>query len=886
MLEGPSGPVAGRAAHKRRVALLAILALARGRPVGRERLIGLLWPDQPSDSARHSLSESLYVLRKELGEDALVSTGDEVSLTAGVVASDVAGFEEALAAGEAEAAVRAYGGPFLAGFYVADSAEFERWAEGERDRLARAYARAVEELACAAEGAGEPLRAVEWWRRLAAHDPYSSRVALRLVHALDAAGERAAALRFAETHAALLREELGLETDPELAAFVERLRAEPPRAPAPPPPPPRLPAPPLAPSPASAVTTAAEADGDREDVGGSEIGGSKVGRSEAGRSGEGGSEVERMAAPDLALAAAVADAPVAAAASRPIPVAAPVPVPVATPAPTAAPGRRRREPRAAAYLGAVAGLVLGLALAFLTVRGTERTERAEEGPRYDPRRIAVLYFDDYSRGGELGYLANGLTEMLIHELSQVEALDVVSRNGVKAYRDGAVPFDSMVADLRAGSIVEGSLQRSGDSVRVTVQLIDANTQAHLESRIVVRPMGDVFALESALAQEVSGFLRRRLGEAVRLGETEAETRSDEARALVLQAEQARDDAARVGGEQAHPLDAASAARLLARADSLLARAEAADPRWARPTVLRGWVAADLARLEGDARAPAAFGAAAAHAARVLAREPGNARALELRGVATWRAVAASAGRPGQAERLDGAERDLRAAVAAEPSLASAWSSLSQLLLYRGRFAEAELAARRALAEDAFLSDADDVLHRLLGGAMMLGDYDKAEELCAQGRRQFAGDWRFVECRLTLLRENQALSPDPALAWALVAELDRMDPPARARAEGRGYTPLYRRMVAAAISARAGQADSARAVIARARAEAAGDPALRVSLAYDEAYVRLRLGEREAARRLLDEYVAARPTLRSFIARDPLFRELCTPAPPGGPPRVP
>ncbi|HEX2081044.1 MAG TPA: BTAD domain-containing putative transcriptional regulator, partial [Longimicrobium sp.] len=226
VLQGPHGPLAGRAAHKRRLAVLAILAVARGRPVGRERLLGLLWGEQTAESARHSLSEAIYVLRKELGEDALLPAGSDVALNPEVVGSDVARFEAALEAGDAEAAVRAYGGPFLDGFHVSDAPEFERWVDGERGRLARAYAGALEALAAAAEAEGSALRAVEWWRRLTSHDPFSSRAALRLVRALDAAGERPAALRFADTHAALLREELGVAPDPAVEALAERLRAE------------------------------------------------------------------------------------------------------------------------------------------------------------------------------------------------------------------------------------------------------------------------------------------------------------------------------------------------------------------------------------------------------------------------------------------------------------------------------------------------------------------------------------------------------------------------------------------------------------------------------------------------------------------------------------
>ncbi|HEX6913188.1 MAG TPA: BTAD domain-containing putative transcriptional regulator, partial [Longimicrobium sp.] len=193
-------PVTGRAAYRRRIALLAVLAAARGRPVGRQRLMGLLWPEQSEEAARHSLSESLYLLRRELG-GVLAARGSDVVLDPAGVAVDLEAFERALEEGRAEDAVRAYGGPFLDGFYVDGAPEFERWAEGERDRLARAFARVAEALAEAAEDAGAPLRAAGWWRTLSGHDPYSSRIALRLASALARGGEGAAALRHAEAHA-------------------------------------------------------------------------------------------------------------------------------------------------------------------------------------------------------------------------------------------------------------------------------------------------------------------------------------------------------------------------------------------------------------------------------------------------------------------------------------------------------------------------------------------------------------------------------------------------------------------------------------------------------------------------------------------------------------
>jgi tetratricopeptide (TPR) repeat protein len=455
---------------------------------------------------------------------------------------------------------------------------------------------------------------------------------------------------------------------------------------------------------------------------------------------------------------------------------------------------------------------------------------------------------------------------------------------VKPYRDRPVRFDSLAADLRAGSLVEGSVQRSGDSVRVTVQLVDANTGAHLESRTLVHALTSVFALEDALADSVSRFLRRRLGEEVALRRTRDETRSDVAWRAVVEAGQARDEAAELlaFGEEG---DAVAALGRLRHADSLLARAERADPAWVRPTVLRGWVALRRAAAE---RAAGGRDSALAFATRALRREPGNPLALELRGNVLFAHALATVDSAGQGRRVEEAERDLRAAVAADPGLASAWYRLSILVKYRGRPAESDALARRALQADAYLVEADDLLSRLFFSAQFTGDYPEAWSLCAQGRQRFPRDWRFVECRLTLLRADTARAPDAAAALGALGELERMDPPDRARRAGRAYAPLFRRAVAAAVLARAGQRDSARAMLARARAAAGADPELRLSLAYDEAYVYLMLGRPDSARALLEWSFTRRPAQRAFAARDPLFSGLAAsgPAGPAGPTAAP
>ena len=120
--------------------------------------MALLWPEHPPESARHTLSESLYVLRRELGE-IFAGAGGEVALDPARVESDVEAFERALREGRRVEAVELYRGPFLDGFYVSDAPDFERWTEGERDRLGRAYAKALEALAGDRDRAGDPAGA-------------------------------------------------------------------------------------------------------------------------------------------------------------------------------------------------------------------------------------------------------------------------------------------------------------------------------------------------------------------------------------------------------------------------------------------------------------------------------------------------------------------------------------------------------------------------------------------------------------------------------------------------------------------------------------------------------------------------------------------------------
>ncbi len=226
VLEGPSGPLSGHIVQTRRLAVLALLAASRDTGLSRDKLVGYLWPESDEERARHRLSNTLHSFRKELGEEVVQASGEMLRLNPELVWADVRALEEALEHGEPEAAVAVYGGPFLDGVHLGEALEFERWVEGERERYAGLYARALGALAREAEDSGDYGKAAEWWKRLAAQDPYDSRLVVRVMEALAAAGDVANALQHAHLHELRLREELNVGASAEVLETAERLRRE------------------------------------------------------------------------------------------------------------------------------------------------------------------------------------------------------------------------------------------------------------------------------------------------------------------------------------------------------------------------------------------------------------------------------------------------------------------------------------------------------------------------------------------------------------------------------------------------------------------------------------------------------------------------------------
>jgi adenylate cyclase len=344
----------GAGSQRKALALLALLAAAGPYGLSRDKLLAYLWPESPADRATHRLTQLMYSLRRDLEADDLFLGSTDLRLNTRIITTDLSDFTAALEAGDFERATAAYGGPFLDGFFLSDSAEFDQWVEQERLRLAQRHASAVESLARAATARGDLAATVDWWRQLSQADPLNARITIGYMEALSAAGDRAGALRFGRSHEALLRSELDAEPDPSVVAVVERLRRP-------------------------AMVPAAPA-------------------------------------------------------------------------------------------------------------------------------IAVLPFVNLTPERENEYFSDGMTEELTNALAQVPGLRVVARTSAFAFKGKDLDARQIAERLGVTALVEGSVRKIGDRIRLVAQLINAADGCHLWSETYDRTLADVFALQEELSRAIVAAL--------------------------------------------------------------------------------------------------------------------------------------------------------------------------------------------------------------------------------------------------------------------------------------------------------------------------------------------------------------------------------------------
>ena len=532
---------------------------------------------------------------------------------------------------------------------------------------------------------------------------------------------------------------------------------------------------------------------------------------------------------------------------------------------------RRRSPGSAVAGGrprpwlkpaaAAAGVLILIGAAWAVLAGIRGN--AGRGPGAgdpDPRRIAVLYFEHRGDSARTQYLADGLTESLIHELSAVKALQVISANGVRPFRNAPARPDSLRRALGVGTIVQGTVSEDGNRLRVAVALVNAATGTETKSTVLERPRAELFALQDTLSRAVARFLRLAIGEEVQLQETRAATSDVGAWELVQQAaeERKRFD----GMIAASNLTAANAA--LSHADSLLARASERDARWTTPIVERGWLAWEQRRIVGLDKGPARewTDRGIQFSEQALAIRP-DSEAIHLRGTMRYirYVINVDIGSLSGERLLAAAEADLRTGGAARsnPRRAYALGLLSHLLLRKSETAEGKLAALQAWEADEYLTEAAAVLWRLYSASLDLEDAAEAARWCGEGQRRFPNDPFFTECRISLYA-IRGLKPDVPALWGLVEQYARLYPENQQE-----YRRKRAQVFLSMALANAGLRDSARAVATRARGNPTIDPTN--DLMYLEVAARNVMGDREEALKVLRGYLATNPQDRASIARD-------------------
>jgi TolB-like protein len=370
-LAGPDGRI--DLASRKLAALLAFLACTVPQGHGRKKLMTLLWGSHFDAQARQNLRQALTRLRRVLGEDALISSGESVSLQPGVIACDVPRFEALVADGSRDAlneAVGFYRGRLLADIEIPEEA-WTDWLRSERERVDSLALEAMVGLSGLELQSGFPERALAAAGKAIAVNNLREDAHRAMIRALVAAGRRADALKHYEQLAELLKCELNVEPDASTRALAGDLRA--PHA--------SLPAHQVHPAPPPSTGAAFPALPDRPS-------------------------------------------------------------------------------------------------------------------------LAVLPFANLSGDPEQEYFADGVVEEILSALSRIRWLFVIARQSSFSYKGRAVDVRQIGRELGVRYMVEGSVRKAGNRVRIIAQLIDAETDAHIWADRYERGLDDIFALQDEITERI------------------------------------------------------------------------------------------------------------------------------------------------------------------------------------------------------------------------------------------------------------------------------------------------------------------------------------------------------------------------------------------------
>lgn len=222
-LRRDDGLVPAKARQRRRLGLLAVLALGGKQGMSRHRVEAFLWPESTAARSRHALDQTIYAIRRALGVDVIAATGQQVGLNPELVDVDVWEFDDAILHNDWATAIRTYKGALLDGHHLGGSHELDEWIEAERGRRVQQYLHALESLADRSEDAGDVPRHVALRRNHAQADPLSVGATKKLIAVLAAAGDRAGAVKHGRDYQEFVRRELDIEPDLEIEQILTDL---------------------------------------------------------------------------------------------------------------------------------------------------------------------------------------------------------------------------------------------------------------------------------------------------------------------------------------------------------------------------------------------------------------------------------------------------------------------------------------------------------------------------------------------------------------------------------------------------------------------------------------------------------------------------------------
>ncbi len=449
------------------------------------------------------------------------------------------------------------------------------------------------------------------------------------------------------------------------------------------------------------------------------------------------------------------------------------------------------------------------------------------GPRADAgniRSLAVLPLANLSGDPAQDYFADGMTEELITRLASIESLKVISRTSVMQYRGSSRPVMDIARELGVDGIVEGSVIRAGDRVKITAQLIDPAEDRHLWSESYERDVMDVLALQSEVAQDIAARVRLNLSAAQRARMAGQRIRNPDAYEAYLKG--------RAAWSQASEASLREALRHFDRALSLDSTDARSQAGMADAYLVMTQVLGVMPFAEGLPRVRE-------HAERALALDSSLAEAQTSKAIAQiW------------VDRdWPGAEASLRRAYEINPGYAPAYVVHATLLNILGRLEESIARNRRGVELDPHSTIARYALAWQLLSARR---YEEALDETAAILRMDPGHLAVntVICRLHELRGEYAKAIEMSArdpGW--VGSPPPTDALRRGFAAGgpRGYWQAY---VGATLRS----------------------PGARRALSW-LAYAELQLGNRDEALRWLWEATAVREGDLLFLRRSPLYEAL-------------